>query len=395
MENLTNKDPFLKDKKLVVAFSGGIDSVVLLHYLYVHYADNLRAIHCNHHLSKHCDEWSKFCQDFCKNLNIKYKNIDIFVENTVNIEENGRKKRYHALSINLKKDEILCTAHHKNDQAETLLLQLFRGSGVAGLAAMPHTKLLEDGIHYRPFLNIEKSAIVDYASKNNLSWIEDDNNTNTHFRRNFLRLKIIPKLSTVYQNLTKTLARVAKHQAEALQLTQALAVIDIKNQRLDNGNNQLNIPRLVELETYRLKNVLRYWLNSLNFTPPSDKIMQQIIALLSAKKDSEPLVSWHQYKIRRYQNALYFIDNHAPIEENCPFHAELRKLPNFSIRYRTEGQRVKLAGKKHSQSLKKILQAAGIPPWERAGLKMYYIDNELRAMERIGRMQHADKTNKD
>ncbi len=391
MESLKNKDAFLEGKKLVIALSGGIDSIVLLHYLYTHYPNNLRAIHCNHHLSKHCFEWDKFCKDLCSKLIIPYTNVDIFIEDGSNLEENARKKRYHSLSSNLKENEVLCTAHHQNDQAETLLLQLFRGAGVAGLASMPKSKPLGKGIHYRPILNIKKSEIVKYANTHHLSWIEDDSNTNTNFRRNFLRLEIIPKIETVYKNLSKTLVRSVKHQSEALQLNQALAEIDIKEHQLISNDLRLNTNRLTQLDTYRVKNIIRYHLSNLGFLSPSDKVMDQILDLLSAKEDAKPLVSWDQFEIRRFQGQLYFIDNHADHNENfCPYHLEFENFPNFSIRYRTEGQRIKLPGKKHSQSLKKVLQEANIPPWERSSLKMYYIDDELRAMERIGRMEHTD-----
>lgn len=391
MENLKNKDLFLKDKNIVVALSGGIDSVVLLHYLHTHYPDNCRAIHCNHHLSKHCVKWSEFCKDLCNKLSIPYSNVDILIENESNLEENARKKRYNSLSSDLKENEVLCTAHHQNDQAETILLQLFRGAGVAGLASMPKSKPLGKGVHYRPMLNIKKSEIIQYTKDNHLSWVEDDSNTDTNFRRNFLRLDIIPKLEVAYKNLAKTLTRSAKHQSEALQLIQALAKIDIQAHQLINLNHQINIQKLTRLDTLRIKNVIRYHLSSLEFLAPSDKVMKQILDLLSAKEDANPLVSWDKFEIRRFQGQLYFINNQANQNEDfCPYHAELKKLPNFSIRYRTEGQRIKLPGKKHSQSLKKVLQDANIPPWERSSLKMYYIEDELRAMERLGRMEHVD-----
>ncbi len=391
MENLKNKDLSLEGKNIVVALSGGIDSVVLLHYLHAHYPDDCRAIHCNHHLSKHCDEWDEFCKNLCNKLSIPYSNVDIFIENESNLEENARKKRYHSLSSDLKENEVLCTAHHQNDQAETLLLQLFRGAGVAGLASMPKSKPLGKGVHYRPMLNIKKSEIIEYAKDNHLSWVEDDSNTNTNFRRNFLRLDIIPKLETAYKNLAKTLTRSAKHQSEALALIQALAKIDIQERQLINPSHQINIQRLAQLDTLRIKNVIRYHLSSLEFLAPSDKVMKQILDLLSAKEDANPLVNWDQFEIRRYQGDLYFINNQVEKNNNfCPFHAEFENLPNFSIRYRAEGQRIKLPGKKHSQSLKKVLQDANIPPWERSSLKMYYIKDELRAMERLGRMEHAD-----
>lgn len=391
LESLKNKDSYLEDKKIVLGLSGGVDSVVLLHYLHTHYPSSLRVIHCNHHLSKHCNEWHLFCQNLCKNLNIPYKNVNLHLEKLANIEENARKKRYFSLSCDLKENEVLCTAHHQDDQSETLLLQLFRGAGVAGLASMPQKKSLGKGIHYRPMLNIEKQQILDYAKQHKLNWIEDDSNKDINFRRNFLRLDIIPKLSKVYKNLANSIARSAKHQSDALKLTRELAKLDIKTNDLVNKCGRINIDTLNQLEKYRIKNILRYQLNLLGFLAPSDRVMNQIMGLLSAKVDSEPLVQWNEFEIRRYQSQLYFINNNQDERlEKCPIQSDFENLPNFSIRYRVEGQRIKLPGKSHSQSLKKVLQEAGIPPWERNSLKMYYINDELRAMERLGDMEHAE-----
>jgi tRNA(Ile)-lysidine synthase len=387
LESLTTK--FLQGKNIVLSLSGGVDSVVLLHYLHAHYPDKLRAVHCNHHLSKQCDVWEKFCSKLCQSLNIAYLNIDIHLDKSSNIEENARKKRYQSLSDNLEENEVLCTAHHKNDQAETLLLQLFRGAGVAGLASMPTAKTLGKGTHYRPLLNIAKTDIIQYAKDNHLSWVEDDSNADINFRRNFLRLDIMPKLEMVYQNLTNTLARSAKHQSESLHLTQDLAQSDIEQYQL-MSDNRLNVERLSALKPYRIKNILRYHLVNLGFLTPSDKVTQQILDLLCAKEDANPLVSWGDFEIRRYQNQLYFMSNQvASNGDFCPYYAEFKDAKHFSIRYRDEGQRIKLPNKNHSQSLKKVLQKAGIPPWERNTLKMYYIEDELRAMERIGYMQQA------
>ncbi|ABL01917.1 tRNA(Ile)-lysidine synthetase [Candidatus Ruthia magnifica str. Cm (Calyptogena magnifica)] len=389
MENLKTKDLFLKDKQIVLGLSGGIDSVVLLYYLNTHYPNKTRVIHYNHHLSQYCNEWNKFCEKLCLSLNITYLSIDLYFNNTSNIEENTRKKRYHSLSNSLKKNEVLCTAHHQNDQAETLLLQLFRGSGIKGLAAMPKEKPLGMGIHYRPFLTISKFQIIDYAKNNKLNWIEDDSNKNTNFMRNFLRLEILPKLSGAYKNLTRTLARSAKHQSEALKLIRELADIDMNTYHIINNANRIDTNRLIKLETHRIKNVLRHHLNLLNFLTPSDKIMHQIIELLYTKENTNPLVCWDKYEIRRYQNELYFINKTLPRKNAfCPFYKELKNFKNFSIRYRQEGQRIKLLGKTHTQSLKKVLQEANIPPWERNRLKMYYIDNKLCAIERIGKISN-------
>ena len=386
MEDLANKDSSLVDKKIVVALSGGVDSVVLLHFLNRHYPGNIRAVHINHNLSKYSKEWSSFCENLCKKDNIKFKSIDIIIKNSSNIEENARKKRYLSLTSEILNDEILCTAHHQEDQAETLLLQLFRGSGVAGLAAMPEKKIINGSQLYRPFLNISKTQILDYASENKLNWVEDDSNQNIHFKRNLLRIEFVPKLSGVFNSLTKNIARSAKHQAEALELMHDLAELDITNYVLI-VKDRLQVIPLLELPKRRLVNVIRYFIDKQNFLLPSSKVLDEIISLLTAKADAKSIVKWHDYQVRRYRNELYFFDEFkTQATAPCPYYESLKDLPNFEIRFRREGQRIELKGKTHSQSLKKILQESKIPPWERDKLRMYYIDGSLRAMEILGEM---------
>ena len=141
---------------------------------------------------------------------------------------------------------------------------------------------------------------------------------------------------------------------------------------------------------YRLKNVLRYHLNQLNFRSPSEKVLEQMIQLIRAKEDSVPVVSWSHYEVRRYQDELYFLDlNQSEERESCPFYEEFSSHPKFSIGYREDGLRVKFPGKEHSQSLKKVLQEKQIPTWERDKLRMYYVDGNLVAMEKVGYISRA------
>jgi len=382
--DLANKDEFLIDKKIVVALSGGIDSVVLLHFLSKHYPGKVRAIHINHNLSNYCHQWQSFCKNLCRNADINFKSVDIFIENVSNIEEIARKKRYLSLTSELKTGEILCTGHHQDDQAETLLLQLFRGSGVAGLSAMPKNKTIHGSQLYRPLLSISRQQITDYAIENHLDWIEDDSNKNINFRRNLLRLEFLPKLSAVFTSLTKNIARSAKHQAEALKLMHDLAILDIANHNLII-EDKLQVTPLVELPKRRMVNVIRHYISQHELLSPSDKVLQEIITLIHAKADAKSIVSWHHYQVRRYHNELYFFDeNYTNSTRPCRYYDSLKDLPNFEVRFRQDGQRIKFKGKQHSQSLKKILQEANIPPWERNHLRMYYIDGKLRAMENLG-----------
>ena len=320
---------------------------------------------------------------------IDYKNIDIFVENTYNVEENARKKRYHALFIEMKDSEILCTAHHQDDQAETLLLQLFRGSGVAGLAAMPKIKKINGSELYRPLLGISRKKIMDYAIANHIDWVEDDSNQDTNFRRNLLRIEFLPRLNEVFVNLNANIARSTKHQSEALYLMHDLAELDINSHSLII-NDRLQVDGLVRLSQRRMTNVIRHHISRLGYAFPSKKVLQEIITLIKAKADAKPIVSWSHYELRRYKNELYFFDEiqtHKP--KHCEYFESLKNLSNFEIRYRIEGQRIKQKNKEHSQSLKKVLQEASIPPWDRDRLRMYYVDGKLRAIEGLGEMEEA------
>ena len=389
MEDLANKDPFLIDKNIVIALSGGIDSVVLLHFLNSHYPGNIRAVHINHNLSKHSKDWSLFCKKLCLQQGVEFKSIDINLKTSSNVEENARKKRYNSLKSDLSKNEVLCTAHHQEDQSETFLLQLFRGSGVAGLASMPKMKSFADSFLYRPFLNISKQLIVDYATKYNLNWVEDDSNINLNFKRNLLRLEFIPKLESGFEGVIKNISRSAYHQSEALKLINDLAEIDIEKFNLVI-NHKIQVLPLTKLPERRVANVLRYYIAQRGFLMPSNKVLTELISVLRAKDDAKVILKWHLYEVRRYDNELYFFDGEPDrSNEDCPLFNKLKDQTNFTIRFRQDGQRVRLKGKKHSSSLKKILQSANIPPWERDKLRMYYINDTLVGMESIGEMSEA------
>jgi len=254
---------------------------------------------------------------------------------------------------------------------------------------MPKLKNFGDAYLYRPLLSISKQQINQYASLHQLEWIEDDSNDNTQFKRNLLRAELIPQLKLSFDSVIKNISRSVNHQAEALKLMHDLAEIDIAKFNLV-VDNKIQINHLLALPSRRIANILRFYINQRGFLMPSNKVLTELILVMGAKSDAKVILKWHCYEVRRYNGELYFFDTEAvDAKLECPYYKKLQGKSNFEVRFRKDGQRVKLKGKKHSSSLKKILQESNIPPWQRDKLRMYYIDGNLKAMELIGEMSDA------
>jgi len=297
------------------------------------------------------------------------------------------------------------TAHHKDDQAETLLLQLFRGAGPKGLSAMPEIRRFGAGWLARPLLQFSRCQLEEYARVNNLNWIDDESNCDLSYDRNYLRHKIIPVINKRWVNLNDTLSRAASHQVEAVILQDELALIDIQSCSLEN-NNSLAVFKIIKLSQTRQKNVVRYWLRALQLPVPDAKILNHILMdVIQSKRDSVPCVSWPGAEIRRYRNTLFAIkplpkhDSHQTIqwmlEKPCPIiHGSLIAESskgngiskeaiinnNIEIRYRLGGERIKPAGHKHARELKKLFQENGVVPWFRDRIPLLFINGQLAAV---------------
>ncbi len=364
----------------VIALSGGVDSVVLLHFLKTQADKPLRAIHINHHLSPKADKWVDFNAKLCAKMGVGYQCFDVEFSNIKNLEHKAREKRYKTLFTALKEGEVLCTAHHQEDQAETLLLQLLRGAGVAGLAAMEQYAKH----HHRPLLDWSKQDILDYANQHKLSWIEDDSNLNPHFRRNFLRLNIIPKLKQVFPGVNKTLARSANHLGQSLELLTDLAAIDISSADLLNKDKRLVVSRLLKFSKPRVSNIIRYYLKQQGVPSLNNKRLTDFIhQLKTARVDARIFISWQTYAFRVYQDQIYLI---KPKQKKlkCRLTDHLQKQAGVEVRHNQQVGRVIISGKTHSNSLKKLYQQYHIPAWIRPQLAMYYKNNKLIAIEKLG-----------
>jgi tRNA(Ile)-lysidine synthase len=400
-------------QRLWIAYSGGLDSHVLLHalaQLRPHLNLELRAVHIHHGLQSQADDWAKHCQQVCQALEIRCEVIRVKVRAAPreSLEANARSARYEAIAQLLAPDDVVLTAQHADDQAETLLLQLLRGAGVAGLAAMPPVCRLAKGWLVRPLLAYTRAELDDYARQANLHWIEDGSNADIRFNRNFLRHEIMPLLQQRWTSVSHILSRVARHQAEADELVQILAEEDLQTCE-GLQPDQLSLAALSSLNQARQRNVLRFWLKKLGLPLPSTVQLQHIISdIVTAKEDRQPVVRWHGGEVRRYRKDLFAMPNLPPApkvsQSQCftwllpqvlrlPL-GELRAnevqgrglaLPAgtpLQVRFRQGGETFYWRG--HQRVVKKLLQAAQLPPWHRSFIPLIYFENTLVAIPGIG-----------
>lgn len=411
-DNLT---PFLDTKVLWVAYSGGCDSHALLYSLVAlrseitsDFKPQIKAIHINHGLSPLANAWEEHCRKTCEQLDVPYLAISVNAKKKKSSpEEAARYARYAEWRKLLQKDEVLLLAHHQDDQAETVLIQLLRGSGVKGLAAMPLQQSFSQGLLCRPMLNFLREEIYSYAVEHGLNWIDDPSNFDTDFDRNFLRHEVVPLLETHWPALKKTLSRSATHQAEADKLLTELAEQDWLSVR---NNKQIKIDSLMKLDEARQRNVLRYWLATIcKLTLPDTNHLQRILSeVLTANEDAQPEVIWRGGDVRRFQGVLYAQEKH--IEENneqildWPDIGQPLVLNNIgtrimakssggvglsqakllntkvSVRYRQGGESCRPVGRGQTHQLKKLFQEWQIPPWLRTSIPLVYVDGELAAV---------------
>ena len=388
---------------MVVAYSGGVDSHVLLH-LCQRLGQPLRAVHVHHGLQSQADAWTQHCEHVCEQLDIELTvlRVDAAPAQGESPEDAARKARYRAIAQVLTAGECLLTGHHADDQAETLLLQLMRGAGTAGLAAMPAYKSFGDYWHGRPLLAYGRSELVAYATQQSLHWIEDPSNTDTRFDRNLMRHTILPLLQQRWPAVATSLSRSAALQQESLALNETLARIDLAAVTTDQAR-VLSMTRLQALSRTRQINLLRYWWRlHAGRSPARNQLMQLVDSLLPAAVDAAPVIKWGNTQIRRFQQRLYLLadnsedistlecgwDGHTTVQlgRNIRVRAEMNCSPGLdrcllsqklSLRFRRGGERMRVFGNAHHQQLKKLMQDANIPPWQRARVPLLYINDEL------------------
>lgn len=397
-------------RNVYIGYSGGIDSHVLLHLCAADptLKPKITAVYINHGLQLAADAWGEHCRRQCLALHVDFMQIQVCANAAQgeSPEAAARDARYSAFINLLRADDLLMFAQHREDQMETVLLQLFRGSGIQGLAAMPASICFGPGSLLRPLLNVGKSDIIDYARRHALSWVDDPSNQCNDFDRNFLRSQIIPQLKSRWPSLDKTVARTAQNCGEAAELLDEWAgstLCDI----CDSSDHSLNVDQLLRFNDIQRNCLLRYWLHVLGLKPPSRKILHSIIEdLIAVKDDAKAKVYTQGYWIRKYRRKLYCIadtyfikadqilswpaaatemqmPNGSSIERiqsSFGIDMELWRAQSVSVGYRRGGEKIKLPGREGRHCLKKLYQEAGIPPWQRDLRPLIYLNGRLAAV---------------
>lgn len=388
----------INNTELIIALSGGLDSVVLLSLLYnlklLNNKLNIQAVYINHQLQPDSDRWIEFNKNICEQYNIDYKFFNINTKSRnlskLGLEAAARAERYKVFAELVNQpNKILLTAHHLNDQAETVLLQLMRAAGPKGLSAMPEDKKFSAGRHLRPLLSFSRNNLLEYAKLNNLNWVEDKSNLDNKFDRNYIRNNVMQVLEQRWPNAIRSLALTAEHCAEQERLLNFYIKTDYDNCFIDKFKGSLDINKLKQFDKIKQKAIIRYWFDQINLLPPGAKKLKEIIDnCIYSRQDAKPEVIIENKKITKYKNYLIAreildeqpgIDNH----EKKVWLENILKVSisdGFVLKPRQGGERCRPKGRGGSVSIKKLLQENNIPPWQRDKVLLAYIGERIVAV---------------
>jgi tRNA(Ile)-lysidine synthase len=411
--------------RLTVGLSGGVDSVVLLDCLRRAARPlglRVSALHVNHQLSPNAGGWSSFCRKLCAARGVPFSSVKVRLKRGRGVEAEARAARYDAFSRH--SCDYIVLAHHRDDQVETLLLQLLRGAGVKGLAAMPLLRKPEAGSRkskgeslvtrhpspgvLRPLLNVTRDEILEYAKRHKLKWIEDESNRDLHFRRNFLRHDVLPRLAGHFPAWRTTLARSAGHLAEAAAVLDEVAAAD--GARFRKGGT-LAVEALKRLPPARARNLLRHFLDRHGRAmPATEHLAEALRQLMSAKRDAGVAIRLDGATLMRHEGRVHVVRaGNIPRDFRRRWRGErqwafpelegvltlkpgkgkgisLSRLRDqvVTVRLRQGGERLKPDRRRPRRSLKKLLQEAGLPPWRRERLPLLFCGESLVWVPGIG-----------
>jgi len=402
-----------RDSDLQIGLSGGIDSVVLLHVLVRQLRwplTQLSATHVNHQLSPHAARWVAFCTRYCRRLGVPLRIAKVDVARGNSTEAAARAARYGVFASG--GAELVVLAHNRDDQAETVLLQLLRGAGPRGLAAMPELKAAAGGMPavLRPLLDVPRADIAAYARTQRLRWVEDESNRDRTYLRNFLRHDVMPVLLAKVPGADITLARAARHQAEASALLDVLAAQDLGDAAV---TDRLLLAPLTALGVQRGRNVLRYFLRCHGVAmPDADHLDELLRQATTARRDAKVCVDvGGGIELRGFRDALYVVRILPPLEQSFELAWDGRgilQLPqlggslrlarrkgagiavqalraaSLTLRVRSGSEALRLAAGARQRTVRNLLQEARLPPWVRDRLPFLYLNDELAAIPGLG-----------
>ena len=405
--------------RLVLGLSGGLDSAVLLEVLR-RLAGPLgfrfSCLHVNHGISPNARRWAAFCARRCKrhDIALALHEVDVEPYRAEGLEAAARRARYQVFAR--QKADFIVLAQHLDDQAETLLLQLLRGAGVKGGAAMPLLREQDSGSKaarapaiLRPMLAVSRQQIEAYAKANKLKWVEDESNADTRYERNFLRHRVLPVIGQAFPGYRATLARAAGHLAEASLLLDELAGADAQRAVTEN---KLVLAELRRIGVARAKNLVRWLLlQQGDAAPEADRLQEGLRQLFQARDDASVRVVLGACELRRYAGCAYLLRSLAeapaqlrrdwdgkrvwPLPElggalhftrvpGAGLDCALIGKRGLSVRLRQGGEKMRLRPGGSTRSLKNLLQEARMPPWERERLPLIYCGDTLVAVPGLG-----------
>ncbi|MEE3650688.1 MULTISPECIES: tRNA lysidine(34) synthetase TilS [unclassified Brenneria] len=394
-------------RQILVAYSGGLDSSVLLHLLVTLRQRNhvvVRAAYVNHGLNPLADSWAEHCRRQCRQWQVSFAELKVNVDaQNGGIEAAAREARYRALNAHLLDDEALLTAQHLDDQSETFLLALKRGSGPAGLSAMAASTLCDNHTLLRPLLGFSRQQLEQYARRHQLRWIEDDSNQDERFDRNFLRRKVLPLLTGRWPHFPAAVARSAQLCAEQEQLLDELLAESLRE--LCRPDGSLSIEGMSSLSPVRRFALLRRWLAEQGASMPArDQLQRLWHEVAVSRQDADPVLRLNQWQIRRFRQRLYVLplmhslkDHILPwspgsggltlpdglgdlslADEGGTAVRAPRAGEQVSIRFTTGGT-VRIVGRAGGRQIKKLWQELAVPPWLRDRTPLVFYDDRLIA----------------
>lgn len=407
-------------RNLLVAFSGGPDSSALLAAL-AEFAPKrrIRAVHIDHGWHADSTTWADHCRAFSARLGLRCEVIRTHPEpeSGEGPEAAARRLRYALLAERVGSRDVLLTAHHREDQAETLLLALLRGGGVHGWAGMPVTRSFgSGGLHLRPWLEMPRETLRGWLDQRGLETLDDPANDDPRFERVWLRQSVLPVLEQRWPGAGKTLARAASQAAAAADAVDALAARDFVACRGRLGDT-LDCAALAGLPGTRRSALLRWWLTRNGLArPPAARMQDLQRQLLSARADRNPRVAWPGGEVRRWRGEAWALAPRPTVPAEAEYVWEDPRQPLqlpdrvlepanlehlgvtvpagsvLRVRYRRGGERFHLAGTPRERALKTLLADRGVPPWERDRLPLIQLDDRLVAVVGLGPAADADGT---